>query len=83
MKKVINNNVGKITFLFSLLTFLSVTKFWWLSIFSLIYYIWNLFYHKKILLTSTVLFSLNILLLIINFAIIKPTNKWAEKVQAK
>jgi hypothetical protein len=83
MKKVINNNVGKITFLFSLLTFLSVTKFWWLSIFSLIYYIWNFFYQKKILLTTTVLFSLNILLLIINFAIIKPTNEWAEKVQAE
>ena len=83
MKKVIYNNIGKITFLFCVLSFFSVTTYWWISIFSLSFYIWNFFNEKKLLGTTTTFFYLTILLITINLTIIKPTNEWAEKVQAE
>lgn len=83
IKTFIHKNISKFVFIFSVLSLTSVTTFWWLSIFSLIFYTWNFFNEKKYAGLTTTFFFLTILLIIFNFFVIKPTNKWADKVRAE
>ncbi|HEY6913222.1 MAG TPA: hypothetical protein VI413_00985 [Paludibacter sp.] len=83
IKKLIYKNTGKFMLLFSVLSLTSVTTFWWLSIFSLIFYTWNFFNEKEYLRLTITFFFLTILLIVFNFSVIKPTKDWAEKARAK
>jgi len=83
IKTFIHKNIGKFIFIFSVISLTSVTTFWWLSIFSLIFYAWNLFNEKEYARLTTTFFFLTILLIIFNFSVIKPTNKWADKMRAE
>jgi len=80
IKKLIYKNIGKFMLFFSVLSLTSVTTFWWLSIFSLIFYAWNFFNEKEYLKLSTTFFYLTIFLILFNFFVIKPTIALEEKV---
>jgi hypothetical protein len=82
-RKFIYKNFGKFMLLFSALSLTSVTTFWWLSIFSLIFYAWNFFNKKEYLRLSNTFFILTILFILFNFFVIKPTLVLEEKVLTK
>jgi hypothetical protein len=59
----------------------SVTAIWWLSIFSIFFFAWNLFNKKVEKRICTMFLVLTILLNILNFSVLKPISKWGDKVQ--
>ena len=80
IKNFILKNIGSFVIFFSVLSLTSVTTFWWLSILSLSFLIWNFFNEKKYLrLTKTSIF-LTFILILFNLLVIKPTKAYEEKV---
>lgn len=69
--------------IFSILSLTSVTSFWWISLLSIIFFIWNIFNGNKKLSLCITFLSLTVLLNILNFTILLPTKKWGAKVQAE
>ncbi|HZK68030.1 MAG TPA: hypothetical protein VFC36_00380 [Paludibacter sp.] len=81
MKQFITRHIDRFIPVFLLLSLTSITTYWWLSIFSIVFYIWNYFYLKKDLKKTNSFLFLTILLIIFNFTFIKPTKEWGNKVQ--
>jgi len=81
MKKFIYKHIDIFITVFSVLSLASVTTYWWLSIFSIVFFIWNYFNLKKDLRKTNSFFFLTILLIIFNLTVIKPTKEWGDKVQ--
>lgn len=69
--------------IFSILSLTSVTPFWWISLLSIIFFIWNILNRKEKLSLCITFLSFTVLLIIFNFTIIIPTNEWGTKVQAE
>jgi len=69
--------------IFSILSLTSVTPFWWISLLSIIFFIWNIFNRKEKLSLCITFLSVTVLLIIFNFTILIPTQKWADKLQAE
>jgi hypothetical protein len=83
IKNFIYKNIGSFVIFFSALALTSVTKFWWLSIFSLIFLIWNFFNQKKYLKLTTTSILLTLILIMFNLLVIKPIKAHEEKVLAE
>ena len=83
MKKFIYRHFKTFLIIFSILSLTSVTSFWWLSLFSMIFFIWNFFNEKKKISLCIAFLSLTVVLNIFNFTVIKPTKEWGDKVQAE
>ncbi|MCX6351002.1 MAG: hypothetical protein NTX03_03970 [Bacteroidetes bacterium] len=83
MKEYIYNHFKAFLIIFSILSLTSVTPFWWLSLLSMIFFIWNFFNKKRELSLCITVLSLTVLLIIFNFKVIIPTNKWGDKVLAE
>ena len=79
MKKFINDHFIMLFVAFSLLALTSVTSYWWLSIISVIYFSWNLFYERKAKGLCAFLILLITVLICFNFAVIKPNIKLANE----
>ncbi|MRX41929.1 hypothetical protein GJU43_21835 [Flavobacterium sp. LC2016-23] len=69
--------------IFSILSLTSVTPFWWISLLSIIFFIWNIFNKKEKLSLCIIFLSLTVLLNIFNFTILIPAKKWGDKLQAE
>lgn len=83
MKEFIYKHFKLFLILFSVLSWASITKFWWISSLSVAFFIWNFCNaNRKSRLCISIL-SLTFLLLIFNFAVIIPTRKWGENLQAE
>lgn len=67
--------------LFLIIAVTSLTPFWYISFLSSSFFLWNLMNERRFSVYSIVVITLTILLLVFNFSIIMPINKWGEKVQ--
>jgi hypothetical protein len=83
MKEFIYRRFKTFLIIFSILSLTSVTPFWWISLFSMIFYIWNIFNEKKQLGLCITFLSLTILLIIFYFTVLIPVKEWGDKVQAE
>lgn len=87
MKKFINKHILIFIIFFSILALSGITSLWWLSLLSIIFFIWNFFNEKKYLSVCIIFFLLAVLLNIFNFTVIKPAmeraKEWGDKVQAE
>jgi hypothetical protein len=83
IKEFINLYFKTFLIIFSILSLTSVTPFWWISLLSIIFFIWNIFNEKKKLSLCITFLSLTVLLNIFNFTILIPTKKWAADIQAE
>jgi energy-coupling factor transporter transmembrane protein EcfT len=83
MKKFIKIHIDRLIPIFLLLSLTSVTTYWWLSILSIVFFIWNFFSEKKKLRITNSFLFLTILLIIFNLTVIKPTEAWGDKVKAE
>lgn len=69
--------------LFTFIALTSVTQFWYISLLSISFFLWNLFNEKRNLAFVIVLLILTFFLLVFNHKVLMPTNKWGEKVRAE
>ena len=81
MRKFITRHIDRLIPISLLVSLTSITTYWWLSIFSIVFYIWNYFNLKKDLKKTNSFLFITILLIIFNFTFIKPTKEWGNKVQ--
>jgi len=83
MRKIIYRHFKIFLIVFSILLLTSVTPYWWISLFSMIFFTWNIFNEKKKLRLCVTFLSLAVLLNIFNFTVLIPAKKWGDKVQAE
>lgn len=83
MKKFIYKHFKTFLIVFSILSLTSVTTFWWLSLSSMIFFIWNFFNEKEKLSLCITFLLLTILLIIFNFTVILHSKEWSDKWQAE
>jgi len=81
VRKFITRHIDRLIPISLLVSLTSITTYWWLSIFSIVFYIWNYFNLKKDLKKTNSFLFITILLIIFNFTFIKPTKEWGNKVQ--
>lgn len=81
MNQFIYKYFNFLVLLFLIIALASLTPFWYISFLSISFFLWNLMNERRYFVYSIVVISLTILLLIFNFSIIMPINKWGEKVQ--
>lgn len=83
MKRFIYKHFKAVLIIFSILSLTSVTPYWWISLFSMIFFTWNIFNEKKNLSLCITFLSLTVLLNIFNFTVLIPAKKWGDRVQAE
>lgn len=80
MIEFINKHFKTLLIIFSILSLTSVTRFWWISFFSMIFFIWNIFNSKRKLDLCIAFLSLTVLLNIFYFTVLMPDKEWSKKV---
>jgi hypothetical protein len=69
--------------IFSIISVTAITKFWWLSCFSITFFLWNLLSERKHLAMTIVIITFTILLNLLNFKILKPFEDHLNKDRIK